>query len=561
MTQRIGALRAPLALLMVLGLVLTACQGTPTTPTASGQVSADADPNGEFITNMGSEPDTIDPQKASFVDEIGVIMKVYEALMTFDVNTGKPIPSAAKDQPKVSSDGKQYTYTLRDGLKYSDGSPVTANDFKYGWERLCDPATAGEYSFTGYIVVGCEAWNNMDPKRDDKAKQDAARAKFLDSIKVEGQNISFTLTDPAPYFNAIAALWVGVPVKKDAVTKGGDRWTLPATYIGNGPFVLSEWKNNEKMTFTRNDNFRTPPKLKKWTQIMINEGAVAFAAYRNNELDIYGVQSEDQRTINADTDLQKQLIDAPGSCTYYIGFNNRKAPFTDKNVRLAFAKSFDRNSYVKEIIGGIGKPATSFIPPGMPGYDPEDAFQKFDPAAAKTLLGQASPDVQAALKGLKITYSSNARAKTRLEWFQQQWKQNLGVDVALDPVDTTTYTQYVKKAETLPLMFILGWCADYLDQQDWLTTVFRSNNTVQKSGYNSKQFDDMVNAADREQDPKKRDDLYQQASRVLSQDAPAAWIFYTVTKALLKPWVKNLHITPLGFELAQFTDVYVTKKQ
>src|SRR5213593_372841 len=136
----------------LLAMVVGACTqqggGGPTTSGGGDQ----ADPNGELVTNMGSEPDNIDPQQSSFVGEIGVTMKVFEALMTFDVKTGKPIPAAAKDQPKVSSDGKQYTYALRDGLKFSDGSPVTANDFKYGWERLCDPSTAGEYAFTGYIV-------------------------------------------------------------------------------------------------------------------------------------------------------------------------------------------------------------------------------------------------------------------------------------------------------------------------------------------------------------------------------------------------------------------------
>ena len=562
MTPRDRSRWSLLAVFVALALVISACQGQPGGgPTTTAATGDQADPNGELVTNMGSEPDTVDPQKESFVSEIGVSMKVFEALMTFDVKTGKPIPSAAKDQPKVSADGKQYTYTLRDGLKYSDGSPVTAADFKYGWERLCDPATAGEYAFTGYIVVGCEAWNSMDPKKDDKAKQDAAKAKFLDSIKVDGQNITFTLTDQAPYFNAIAGLWVGVPAKKDAVTKGGDKWTEPATFIGNGPFVLSEWKHNEKMVFTRNDNFRTPTKIKKWTQVMINEGAVAFAAYRNNELDVYGVASEDLRTINGDADLQKQVVDGPGSCTFYVGFNNRKAPFTDKNVRVAMAKSFDRASYVKDIIGGIGKPATSFIPPGMPGYDAEDTFQKFDAAAAKTALGAASADAQAAIKTLKITYSSSARAKTRLEWFQQQWKANLGVDIALDPVDSTTFTQLVKKPETLPAMFLLGWCADYLDQQDWLTTVFSSKASSGRVGYNSKAFDDLVFAADKEPDPKKRDDQYIQAGRLLSQDAAAAFIYYNATKILQKSWVKNYYITALGFELAGFTDVFVTKKQ
>jgi oligopeptide transport system substrate-binding protein len=541
----------------LLAMVVGACTQQGGGPNTGG--GDQADPNGELVTNMGAEPDNIDPQQSSFVQEIGVNMKVFEALMTFDVKTGKPIPAAAKDQPKVSADGKTYTYTVRDGLKYSDGKALTANDFKYGWQRLCDPATAGQYAFTGYIVAGCGEWNGMDPKKDDPAKLAAAKTTFLNSIKVSGNDISFTLTDQAPYFNSIAALWVGVPAREDMVTKGAEKWTEPATFIGNGPFILSEWKHNEKMVFTRNPNFRTPTKLAKWTQVMINEGAVAFAAYRNNELDVYGIAAEDLRTIDADNDLKAQRVEGPGQCTFYIGFNTKKDPFTDKNVRVAFAKSFNRDAYISDVIK-IGKPALSFITPGIPGNDPGDTFQKFDVSAAKAALAQASPAAQAAIAGVKITYASSARAKTRLEWFQNQWKTNLGVDVGLDPVDSTTYTQLVKKPETTPALFLLGWCADYYDQQDWLTTVFHSQSTVTRVGYNNPQFDKLVTDGDKEPDAKKRDDLYQQASRLLSQDAPAAWIYYDANPVLEKPWVKDYYLTSLGFEEARFTDAYVTKK-
>jgi oligopeptide transport system substrate-binding protein len=542
---------------MLVGLVVAACTqgGGPTLP----GVGAQADPNGELVTNMGSEPDNIDPQMSSFVQEIGVIMKTYEALMTFDVKTGKPIPAAAKEMPKVSADGKTYTFTIRDGLKYSDGQALTAKNFQYGWQRLCDPATAGQYAFTGYIVAGCGDWNGMDPKQDDPAKLAAAKANFLNNVKVSGNEISFTLTDQAPYFTSIAGLWVGVPAREDKVTQGGEKWTEPATYIGNGPFVLSEWKHNEKMVFTRNTNYRTPTKLAKWTQVMINEGAVAFAAYRNNELDIFGIAAEDLRAIDAEPDLKAQRVDGPGSCTFYVGFNNRLAPFNDKNVRIAFAKSFDRDGYINDV-QKIGKPATSFIPPGMPGNDPGDTFQKFDVAAAKAALAQASPAATAALANLKITYSSSARAKTRLEWFQNQWKNNLGVNVALDPVDSTTYTQLVKKPETTPAAFFLGWCADYPDPQNWLSTVFHSQSTVSRVGYNNPQFDKLTADADKETDATKRADLYQQASRILSQDAAAGFVYNDANPILQKPWVKDYYLTSLGFEVGRFTDVYVTKK-
>jgi oligopeptide transport system substrate-binding protein len=555
-----------LSMLMIAGLLAAACTGTPGTTTPSGAATAAADaidPSGTLTTNAGSEPDTIDPQKESFVNEVAQTMMVFESLMTFDPKTLKPIPGAAKANPTLSSDGLTYTYTLRDGLKYSDGTAVTAKDFAYGFTRTCDPAVAGEYAFTAYIITGCEAYNNMDTKKATAAELSAARAKL--GIKVNGdKEISFTLTEKAPYFNSIAALWVGVPTRESDVTKGGDKWTEPATFIGNGPFILSEWKHNEKMVYTRNPNYRTPTKLATWTKVMINEAAVAFAAYQNNELDAVGVGAEQLRTIAADAALTAQTVDVGGSCTIYVGFNTARAPFDDAKVRLAFAKSFDRVSYINDV-AKIGKAADTggFMPPGMPGYDKDDSAQKFDPAAAKTLLSQSKYAGTDTMKNLKFTYSASAANKTRIEWLQQQWQTNLGVNIAPDPVDATTYTSLVKKPETTPLMFRLGWCADYPDQQDWLTTVFHSSSTVSHVGWKNTEYDTLVRQAVADPSPESRDATYQKASRILSSDAAAAWWYYSATKYLRKPWVKGITDTVMDFEYGIFDQVNigVTKKK
>ena len=277
-------------------------------------------------------------------------------------------------------------------------------------------------------------------------------------------------------------------------------------------------------------------------------------------MDAYGVAAEDLRTVEGDADLKAQTRDVPGSCTFYYGFNNKRAPFTDAKVRLAFAQSFDRAAYVTDV-QKIGAPAESFISPGLPGYDKDDHAQKFDPAAAKANLAASSFAGKPELQGIKFTYSASARAKTRIEWAQQQWKTNLGIDVTPDPVDRTTFSQLVKKAETTPLLFSLGWCADYPDQQDWLTTVFISNSSVTRTGYKNDQFDTLVKSADKEPDPKKRDDLYQQASRILSKDAAVAFLYYNASKYLLKPYVKGVVDTALDFELGIFdmTNISVAK--
>lgn len=558
MTQRRSGLSL-FALLVVLAMLVTACSSGTTPP--GGQGAADqADPNGELITNTGSEPDTIDPQKESFVNEVAQTMMVFEGLMKLDAKTLKPIPGAAAKDPDISADGLKYTFTLRDNLKYSDGKAVTAADFAYGWTRLCDPVTHGAYAFTGYIVVGCEDWNNMDPAKSTPAQLKAASDKLGIKVLSEKQ-IEFTLTEPAPYFLSIAATWVGVPTRKDMVEKGGDKWTEPATYIGNGPFKMTEWKHNEKFVFEKNENYREPVKLKRWTKVMINESAVSFAAYRNNELDTGPVNAELLRTIEADADLKSQVVDVPGSCTTYYGFNNTRAPFTDAKVRLAFAKSFDREAFVKDV-QKIGKAAYSFIPPGRPGHDEGDQEQKFDPTAAKALLASSTFAGKPELNTIKLTYRTSATNKTRVEWVQQQWKTNLGLDLALDPVDATTFSQLVKSPATTPQFFLLGWCEDYPDPQNWLTTVFHSTSTVTRTGFKNAEFDKLTRDADKEKDATKRAQTYQQASRLLSKEAPVAFLLWSATKYLRKPWVKGVTDSSLDFEMGIFkvNEIYVTKK-
>lgn len=562
MTRRRNGSWSVLAVLMILGLIASACTSTPQGPQAP---AGDYDPEGELITNMGSEPDTIDPHKGSYLGEIAVVMQVFEGLMSLDPKTLAPVPAAAAKMPEVSADGLTYKYTLRDGLKFSDGSPLTAKDFAYGYTRTCSPQNAGDYAFVLFIIKGCDAWYHMDPKTATPAQLDAAKANL--GIKVlSDKELEFTLIEPAAYFPSITYMWVGMPARESDVTKGGDKWTEPATYIGNGPFKLVEWTHNVRMVFERNTNYRHEVKLKKKTQLMIIEGAVAFAAYRANELDQTSVASEDLRAIESDPALKAQLGQAVGACSYYYGFNLAKPPFDDQKVRLAFAKSFDREAYVEDV-EKMGQPANGgFIRAGFPGYDETDTIQKFDVAAAKTLIGQSkySAVTNAAFSGMKITYASSARTKSRMEWVQQQWKNNLGVDIALDPVDPTVYTALTKQAETTPQLFFLGWCADFPDPQNWHTTVWISKSGISagRTGYSNPEFDKIVRAADQEKDSAKRMSEYLKAGKILSNDAPAAWIYYDAGRGLRKPWVKGVTSTVIDSVTGQMRlwEIYVTKK-
>lgn len=557
MIQRRNRAWAILVALAILGLVAAACQPGAPTP-----VAAEPDPEGELVLPMGGEPDTIDPQKESFVDEVAQTMLVFSALMTFDPETLKPIPDRAVEQPKVSPDGLVYTFKIKPEDTYSDGKKVTANDYVYGFRRLCDPETHGDYSFTGFVVKGCEEYNNADPKKvapaDLQKLRDAVTVRAVDERTVE-----YTLKEKAPYFVSIMGLWVGLPTREDMVKKGGDKWTEPETYIGNGPFKLAEWKHNERMLYERNEHWVPKPKLKRIVKPFISEATVAQAAYRNNEIDVVGVGGEDRKVVENDPELLKQLHKFGGSCTFYYGFNADRPPFEDANVRLAFAKSFDRQQYVNDIAQGIGKAAQSFMPPGFPNYDPEDQTQKFDVAAAKELLSKSKYGSVDKLPQIKFTYSASARAKVRAEWAAGQWKQNLGVDIPLDPVDRTTYTRLIKEKATTPQLFTLGWCADYPDEQDWLTTVFHSTSTITHTNWKNAEFDRLTREADAEVDAKKRADTYKQAQRILTKEAPAAFYYNDENWILVKPWVQGYKFSSMDFGFSNFTieQVFVTKEK
>jgi oligopeptide transport system substrate-binding protein len=531
------------ALLLVACLLASACQEA-VVPVPSPDP---ADPDGEITTVLANEPDTIDPQKESFASEIAQTLMVFEPLLTFDPKTLQPIPAAARALPVVSDDGLTVTFTLRNGLLYSDGAPVTGADFVDGWKRLCDPNVSGDYAFVGYVITGCERWNVMDPKR--ASVDDLGTARMGVGVAApDATHVVFMLTRPAPYFLAIAALWVGVPVRSFDVATGGQKWTEPATFIGNGPFKLTEWKHNQRLVFERNDRYRAPAKIKRWTKVMIPEPAVATAAFRAGELDV------------APAGREAGAIVAPGSCTFYLGFNTQKAPFDDVAVRTAFARSLDRDAFIRDVLDLPAAPAMSLLPPGVPGSDPADRTQSFDPVAARALL--AASRYAAALPAIRFTYVARppSQQAPRVKWAIAQWTEHLGVAVAEDAISPVGI-QLVKRLDQLPQLFVLGWCSDYPDPQDWLSTIFHGGSTVTRVGYASAEFDSLVDRADVERDPAKRLDLYKQAQRVLTRDAPVAFLYSTELRYLVSPRLRGYALTASDWEFGQFTQatMYVAK--
>ncbi|MGC8951614.1 peptide ABC transporter substrate-binding protein [Chloroflexus sp.] len=541
----------------------TAPAAQPTTapaaqPTTAPVTTGTAQP-GVLRLVTGSEPDNIDPQKANFVNEIQFIMMAYQALMTFDLDMN-PIPAAA-EKVDVSADGTVYTFTLRRDGKYSDGTPVTARNFEYAWKRLADPETAGEYQslpcgiIKGYSEYSAAACQGLSMEEVMKLDLEQLRNDF--GVKaIDDYTLQIELVAPAPYFLSMAALWIGAPVREEDVAKGDDWWYYPENYVGNGPFVLKEWEHDSKAIWEPNPNYvgpLGPVKLKRVEYYMITDGQVAFQAYQNGEIDMLGVGAEDLATVKSDPVLSKQTIDVPGSCTFYFGFNLAKPPFDNKLVRQAFAQALDREAYVRDVFQGLGTPTYSFIPPGFPGYQPDLKLWELNPEKAKQTLAEAGYPNGEGLPEIKLTYSGTARNNARFEWVANQFKQNLGIDVILDPIDPTAFAAATK--DNPPQMFSLGWCADYPDPQNWIS-LFQTNGLLSaRVNYSNPQLDELVRQADVEQDPVRRAELYAQAQKILVEDAPVVFMMNNSGPVLVKPYVKGVTpdtITPIDYWLGFF---------
>lgn len=556
--------------LVVTSMVLTACGGgTPAEPQTIVQtvvvagtpqvveVTAAAPEEAPVLRiNLGTYPDIIDPQKSSFVNEIAHLKLIYQGLTTYD-ETLATVPGAAESWT-YNDDATVLTFKLRDGLVYSDGSVLNAERFAYSIKRNIDPATAGEYAQITDEIAGAPDWRGCG---DDAAACEAAAATVASSVKAshaDGSDcadyedaacntLTLTLSKPAPYFHTVMGLWVTYPAKQENIEEGGPNWWNSSKFqVGNGPYVLQSLEPFVRGYFTPNPNFWEGVGKVDIEYSYIVDSAVAFEAYKNNEFDIIGSAAEDLATINADPALSAEHLVYPGSCTIAVMFHQLKEPFNDKKVREAFAYALDREAWVKDVDGGLSSPTLTWIPKGYPGYKDGETRWGYDPDAARQAIAESSYGSVAALPPIEVTFSDSPRNRTRHEWLVAKWQEVFGPDlkITLNPVESTTYTALTKDIATAPLVFRLGWCADYPDPQNWLSVYWKTGGFGERIGYSNPEFDKLVDAADVELDPAKRAELYQQAQDLFMDDAAVAMMYNTINHYLVKPWVKGIKTTP-----------------
>ena len=519
--------------------------------------------------NLGTYPDIIDPQKSSFVNEIAHLKLVYEGLTKLDPKLAT-VPGAA-EKWEYNTDQSELTFTLRKGLKYSDGSMLNAKRFEYSIIRNINPETAGEYGTITNEIAGAPEWqDNFSAAKDaadDAAKKtaeeaaaagektvresvvalDAAGAACKDYAQEDCLTLKVKMSKPAPYFHTVLGIWVGFPAKEENISEGGENWWNSSKFhVGNGPYILKSLEPFVKGVFVPNPNYwGGAPKI-SIEYSYITDSNVYFQAYKNNEFDVVPLPAEDYPAIQADADLSKQATIYPGSCTTALQFRNFTKPFDDPKVRQAFNYAIDRERWVKDVLNGLGAPTLTWIPPGFPGFKEGETRFGYDPEKAKALIAESSYGSIDKLPSIVLTFADSPRNRTRNEWLGARFQEVFeGLTVELKPVEPTAFTAKQKDKESDLQMFLGGWCADYPDQQNWLSVYWKSTTTfADRIGYVGKEFDGFIDQADVEGDPAKRAELYQQAQDKLVDDSPVAFFWNNVNAYMVKPWVKGVTTTP-----------------
>ncbi len=496
-----------------------------------------------------NEPSTLDPAKAGDAPVVFATGLIFRGLVQLDAQL-RVIPDGAASWT-VSDDTKTYTFKLREGLKFSDDSDVTADDVVFSISRSLDPKVGGgNGSYYLSNILGVDDFT-------------AGKATSLEGVKaIDAKTVEIRLKNPSAYFLYQLNFITGYILSKKNVTAGGDEWFRKP--VGTGPFVLSEWVANQKLVLTPNPTYwpGAPTQLKAVELVFYggDQGSTtAFNDYQTGQVDVIG--SFGQNPIPSQFVPQvKDLPDfhsAPQFVVRYISFNNKLAPFDNVKVRQAFASAIDRSKLVKLLGEASVRAQERILPGGIPSSELPVQGLGFDPAGAKKLLEEAKFDPATKIV---ISYGTEGDNAKVLELLKQEWKDNLGVDVTLEPLELQTFSQrltdtYNDPAKGLQAYYSV-WGADYPDPQNWISQQLRTGVGNNNSAYSNAEFDTLVDAADVEtKDQARRLQDYNKAEQIAVTEVGWLSLFSPNASSLIKTYVTGLVFTGQGVVIPDWSAV------
>lgn len=549
---------------------LAACGSSASTSSAAGTATAeaatDATATGSgFTVQLGPNPESLDPALNSAVDGANTIITIFEPLLLIDENN-EIIPGQAESYT-VSDDGLVWTFTMRDGLKWSDGSDLTAKDFEYSFKRLADPNTAAPYAETavGMIAGFDEAQGN--PDADGNPTTDPNPDALQVVASEDGKTLTITLSYPCSYFDKLAAFAALSPVQQATVETNGDAWcTTPDTFVSNGPYMITEWTPSERIVLSKNPNYVGGWDTSKIvsdtiTLLLLEDSSASYAAYNSGEAQLVkDVPTDEIPSLTPAEEGGDFYVDTILG-TYYISLNDQREPFTDPLVRKALSLAIDREYVANVVMQGTYSPAYNLVGPGI--MDEEGKGQFIDNANGGE--GYIGTDYEADLEEAKsllaeagypngegfptITYSANDAGYhiPVAEYLQQAWGE-LGITMNIDKVDWASFLP-LRRAGDFDISRN-GWVMDYNDPSN-IIELFTTGNGNNDGKYSNPEFDAAIEAS-KVADSTTHFEQLHKAEDILMEDMGCIPVAYYNDFWLQSPSLKGTWHSPYGYWYLQY---------
>ena len=488
-----------------------------------------------YIGN-GTEPQDLDPHIVTGVPESKVLMALLEGLVIRNPDGPEPLPGVAKDWD-ISSDGKTYTFYLRDNALWSNGDYVTAFDFVYAWNRVLMPSLGSKYPDMLYDVINAEEFNKGIVKDFSRVG-----VKALDS-----KTLKVSLKNPAPYFLELLCHYTTRPVHKETIESygemdtAGSQWTRPGNFVGNGPFTLDKWELNKVIVVKKNPSY--------WNNSIVQLNEIHFfpvdnasredLMFRSGQLHVTSTIPPEKVESYQEKYPDNIQID-PFYGTYYYRFNTEKSPFDSKLVRQALSLALDRTLIVEKVTKGGQQEAFSFTPPDPDAYFPPTSLE-YNPNKAKELLKLAGYSDEDSFPSVDLLYNTSEGHQKLAQAIQQMWKTTLNIDVTLTNTDWKVYLSRQSIGDFQ--IARAGWIGDYIDPKSFLDMMVtdRGNN---QTGWSNKKYDDLLIKAANSTTQEQRFYNFYEAEKILMDEMPIIPI-YTYTRIYMlhedvKGWGNNL---------------------
>jgi len=501
----------------------------------------------EVVYNRGNsaDPESLDPHKTSTVYEAHILRDLFQGLVMQDAKA-ELIPGAAESWT-ISDDGTVYTFKLREGATWSNGDPVTADDFVYSFQRLQDPATAAEYASMLYVIKNAEAVNTGAAKPEEIA----VRA-------VDPQTLEITLNAPTPYFLEMLTHQSSYPVHRASIESLGDDWIKPGNLVSNGAFTLAEFVPGDHIKIVKNPTFfdAESVKLDAVNYVPTEDRSTALKRYEAGEL-----HSNDDIPTEQLADLEAKFGDqihiGPYLGTYYYAVKWTKEPWTNGELRQAVSMAIDRDFLAEKVWGGSMLPGYSMVPPGIEGYtsamaDYAEMSQLDREDKATEILTKLGYGPDNPLK-LEIRYNTSENHKNTAVAIQEQLKP-LGIDVTLLNTDTKTHYGHLEQRGDFDFARA-GWIADYKDPETFLG-ISRKASGNNYSDYNNPEYEKLMDeAAAAGGDPAKRFELMSKAEKILVDDLGNMPLLYYSYHNIISPKVKGYEDNVMDAHPSRFISI------